>query len=111
MARSGSCAARCGYSRLRSAATRPEHAPRRTAGHSCRRGRMAAAAVSQQLRVNPIACSGHGLCAELLPELITLDEWGYPVLDGRPVPPGLDRAARRAAASCPALALLLSPAP
>jgi ferredoxin len=72
---------------------------------------MAEAAVSQQLRVNPVACSGHGLCAELLPELITLDEWGYPVLDGRPVPPGLDRAARRAAASCPALALLLSPAP
>ena len=81
------------------------------AGRAGRRGRMAAAAVSQQLRVNPIACSGHGLCAELLPELITLDEWGYPVLDGRPVPPGLDRAARRAAASCPALALLLSPAP
>ena len=54
--------------------------------------------MSKQLRVNPIACSGHGLCAELLPELITLDEWGYPVLDGQPVPPGLDRVARRAAA-------------
>jgi ferredoxin len=67
--------------------------------------------VSKQLRVNPIACSGHGLCAELLPELITLDEWGYPVLDGRPVPAGLDRGARRAVASCPALALLLGPAP
>jgi ferredoxin len=35
-----------------------------------------------RLRVNPIACSGHGLCAELLPEMITLDEWGYPVLAG-----------------------------
>ena len=68
-------------------------------------------AMSKQLRVNPIACSGHGLCAELLPELIMLDEWGYPVLDGQPVPPGLHRAARRAVASCPALALLLSPAP
>jgi ferredoxin len=67
--------------------------------------------MSEQLRVNPIACSGHGLCAELLPELITLDEWGYPVLDGRPVPRGLGRAARRAVASCPALALQLSPAP
>ncbi len=67
--------------------------------------------MSKQLRVNPIACSGHGQCAELLPELIKLDEWGYPVLDGRPVPPGLDRTARRAVASCPALALLLSPAP
>ena len=65
----------------------------------------------KQLRVNPIACAGHGACAELLPELITLDEWGYPVLDGRPVPARLDRAARRAVAGCPALALLLSPAP
>jgi ferredoxin len=67
--------------------------------------------MSKQLRVNPIACSGHGLCAELLPELITLDKWGYPVLDGRPVPAHLDRAARRAVAGCPALALLLSPVP
>lgn len=67
--------------------------------------------MSKQLRVNPIACTGHGLCAELLPELITLDEWGYPVLAGQQVPSGLDRAARRAVASCPALALLLSPAP
>jgi ferredoxin len=67
--------------------------------------------VSKQLRVNPIACTGHGLCAELLPELINLDEWGYPVLAGQQVPPGLGREARRAVASCPALALLLSPAP
>ncbi len=66
--------------------------------------------MSKQLRVNPIACSGHGLCAELLPELITLDEWGYPVLAGQHVPPGLGREAQRAVASCPALALLLSPA-
>jgi ferredoxin len=67
--------------------------------------------MNKQLRVNPIACTGHGQCAELLPELITLDEWGYPVLAGQQVPPGLDREARRAVASCPALALLLSPAP
>jgi ferredoxin len=67
--------------------------------------------MSKQLRVNPIACTGHGLCAELLPELIWLDEWGYPVLAGQQVPAGLERAARRAVTSCPALALLLSPAP
>ena len=41
--------------------------------------------------VDPTACTGHGLCAELLPELIALDEWGYPVIDGQPVPAGLDR--------------------
>ena len=29
--------------------------------------------MSDWLRVNPIACEAHGVCAELLPELITLD--------------------------------------
>jgi ferredoxin len=62
-----------------------------------------------QLRVNPVACAGHGACAELLPELITLDEWGYPIVPDRPVPLGLRREARRAVAACPALALALRP--
>jgi ferredoxin len=57
------------------------------------------------LRVNPIACDAHGACAELLPEMITLDEWGYPVLDPRPVPPALDKHARAAVSACPTLAL------
>lgn len=59
------------------------------------------------LRVNPIQCTGHGVCAELLPELIAVDEWGYPIVDPRPVPSALDRDARRAVAACPALALRL----
>ena len=59
------------------------------------------------LRVNPINCSGHGVCAELLPELVTLDEWGYPMIATSPVPPALDLEARRAVAACPALALRL----
>jgi ferredoxin len=61
----------------------------------------------KQLRVDPTACSGHGLCAELLPELVALDEWGYPILADQPVPRGLDREARRAVTDCPALALKL----
>ncbi len=61
----------------------------------------------QSLRVNPIECTGHGVCAELLPELISVDEWGYPVVDPQPVPPALDREARRAVAACPTLALKL----
>jgi ferredoxin len=64
--------------------------------------------VSRELRVNRIACSGHGDCAELLPELVTADEWGYPIVTGGPVPPRLERRARRAVAACPALALLLT---
>jgi ferredoxin len=63
--------------------------------------------MADTLRVNPIACSGHGVCAELLPELIDLDEWGYPIVDPHPVPPALDPEARRAVAACPALALRL----
>ena len=64
--------------------------------------------MKQNLRVNPIACEGHGACAELLPELITLDEWGYPIIDDRPVPPALERDARAAVAACPKLALKLT---
>ena len=50
-------------------------------------------------------CDGHGLCSRLLPEKITLDEWGYPIIDGRGVDPSLVQAARKAAMACPALAL------
>jgi ferredoxin len=63
--------------------------------------------MADTLRVNPIACSGHGVCAELLPELIALDEWGYPMIANTPVPPALDLEARRTVAACPALALKL----
>ena len=60
-----------------------------------------------RLRVNPIACEGHGLCAELFPERVRLDEWGYPIVDPEPVPPQLRAHAERAVDACPALALLL----
>lgn len=61
-----------------------------------------------RLRVDPIACRAHGLCAELLPELIELDEWGYPLLDPRPVPRTLVATARETVAACPTLALRLA---
>ncbi len=63
--------------------------------------------MSSRLRVNPIACEGHGQCAELLPELIRLDDWGYPIIDDRDIPPELVDLARRAVDVCPTLALLL----
>jgi ferredoxin len=59
-----------------------------------------------RLRVNPITCAGHGMCAELLPELIRLDPWGYPIVGSAEVPRELADHARRAAAVCPTLALL-----
>ena len=63
--------------------------------------------MSSRIRVDPIACSGHGLCAELLPERIELDEWGYPIINGEPIPDHLLAHAREAADACPKLALRL----
>jgi ferredoxin len=63
--------------------------------------------VGVRLSVNPIACKAHGLCAELLPEWIRLDDWGYPIVNPEPVPDHLVDHARRAVAACPTLALLL----
>jgi ferredoxin len=63
--------------------------------------------MSERLEVNPIACAGHGLCAELFPEGIELDDWGYPIVLDDEVPPELREHALRAARACPALALKL----
>ncbi len=66
--------------------------------------------MSDSIRVDPIACEGHGLCAELLPERITLDDWGYPIVDPEPIPRSLSAHARRAVTACPVLALRLAAA-
>lgn len=60
-----------------------------------------------RLRVDPVACDAYGYCAELLPERVTLDEWGYPIVDGTPVETDLVALATRAAAECPRRAVLL----
>jgi ferredoxin len=64
--------------------------------------------MSWRLHVDPIACTGHGLCAEHLPEAITLDDWGYPILTQPEIHADALAHARRAAAACPTLALMLS---
>ncbi len=66
-----------------------------------------ARAVPARLAVDLIACDGRGLCAELLPELITLDDWGYPMISGREVPAALRGEASAAVKLCPRLALHL----
>ena len=63
--------------------------------------------MTARLRINPIACDASGLCAELLPELIRLDDWGYPIIDQPDVPPALIALARKTADACPTLALLI----
>ena len=67
-----------------------------------------AAAVERRLRVNPTLCTGYGYCAEIVPELIGVDDWGYPIVSREPIPD--DRRlslARKAVATCPRLALVV----
>jgi ferredoxin len=60
-----------------------------------------------RLAVNPIACRGFGICGELFPERVRLDEWGYPIIDSRSVGIDLHEHAQRAVDECPAMALRL----
>lgn len=62
---------------------------------------------TNRLRVDWPACEGAGLCAELLPELVTLDEWGYPIIAG-PVTAHVLSAAQEAVRYCPRSALRLT---
>jgi ferredoxin len=63
--------------------------------------------MTEHVRVNPIRCDAHGMCAELLPERITLDDWGYPIVDDRPLNTQELELARMAVDACPVFALAL----
>jgi ferredoxin len=67
--------------------------------------------MSAHLHVDPIGCAGHGICAELFPEWIELDDWGYPIIDKDQIPADLIEHARRAASACPKLALRIAGEP
>jgi ferredoxin len=64
-----------------------------------------------RIHVDWTRCDGHGACAELLPELLTTDEWGFPLVRGDQrdpdVPAALQHHARRAERACPLQALKL----
>ena len=59
------------------------------------------------MHIDRIRCDGRGLCAELLPEMIRLDDWGYPIIEPDAIPVELLPHARRAVDSCPVVALKL----
>ncbi|MCW2758584.1 MAG: ferredoxin [Nocardioidaceae bacterium] len=65
-----------------------------------------------RVEVDWTRCDGHGACAELLPELLETDDWGYPVSrtgERNPsVPDALLKHAHRAAKACPLMALRLT---
>ena len=64
-----------------------------------------------ELHLDPTLCDAHGFCVEILPELFTLDEWGYPFMNSgtlvTAVPTDLVAAAKKAVAACPIVALRL----
>jgi ferredoxin len=63
----------------------------------------------KQLRVSASrsACCGYGVCAEICPEVYTLDDNGIVVLAHEIVPAGLESKAREGAAACPQNALTI----
>jgi ferredoxin len=61
----------------------------------------------QRIAIDRIRCDGRGHCAELLPELLRLDDWGYPIIATGPIPDHLQSHAQRAVAGCPVLALAI----
>jgi len=64
--------------------------------------------VRRRIRVNPILCNGYGYCAEIVPELISLDDWGFPIVNTTTIESDkVLHLAERAVATCPRLALLL----
>lgn len=69
---------------------------------------MTTIAAGARLEIDWTRCDGHGLCAALLPDRIARDEWGFPVLDDRPVIGTDEKAIRRAVTVCPSLALRLT---
>ena len=62
--------------------------------------------MSRRLRVDWPSCEARGLCHELLPEVVDLDEWGYPIVRGE-VTDELVADARAAVRACPRLAIRL----
>jgi ferredoxin len=64
-----------------------------------------------RISIDPVLCDAYGYCAELLPEAIVLDEWGYPIVDSRPLSPEMLPLAKRAVRDCPRRAITLLAAP
>ena len=71
--------------------------------------------MSTRLSIDWTRCDARGLCHELLPELLTADDWGYPLSrNGDPspqVPSALREHAEQAVLDCPRLALRLIDVP
>lgn len=59
----------------------------------------------RELAVDRTLCAGRGVCAELLPDRFTIDEFGYPIATRVPADAG---EAKALISACPARALYLT---
>lgn len=65
-------------------------------------------ATEVRLVVDGSKCDAHGICALVLPEMISLDTWGFATIASEPlVEASLIARARRVVRACPAGALTL----
>jgi ferredoxin len=62
-----------------------------------------------RLRIDWIKCDGYGLCGDLLPDLIGLDEWRYPIVPRGPIDAERRHDVQRAIDCCPMKALSFEP--
>ena len=67
---------------------------------------------AEVLSVDMVRCAGHGICSLLVPQRVSLDEWGFAHVDPTPVSDGRTlRHATRAVRACPRRALMLNGVP
>jgi ferredoxin len=64
--------------------------------------------MSESISVDRLRCDGRGVCADLFPEMISLDDWGYPIVAPTDLPEHQLRAARLAVSRCPVMALRIA---
>ena len=61
-----------------------------------------------RLHVDWTRCDGHGTCADLLPDVLTRDDWGFPIVrKDAEISGGRRDRAQLAVDACPMLALKL----
>ncbi len=60
-----------------------------------------------RVRVDPIKCTAFGFCAEFLPEVFELDDWGYAWIQRPEIPASLTEEAFETARKCPTGAILV----
>jgi ferredoxin len=60
-----------------------------------------------RMRIDTDACTGHGRCYTLAPDLVISDDEGFGQVVQADVPPDLEGVARRAALNCPERAVHL----